>query len=220
MKSLLTGYVVCALVALLAERSLLDLRVLFVVAKPLTLVFAIAHAAGRGDRGSMRWRATLLALGLSLVGDVALLWPRQGFLPGLVAFLLAHLAYLFAFTREQRFAAQRAPFAVYGAVAAAILALLWPGVPSGLRVPVLAYVVCLSAMAAQTAVAWWRLRGSGTPAEGGARLAAIGGLLFMTSDALLAINRFGQPLPLAGLWILGTYWSAQWLIASSLPPRR
>lgn len=216
---LLWGYLGCALVALLAERALLDLRALFVVAKPATLLFAIAFAFARGDRASMRWRATLLALGLSLLGDVALLWPKQGFLPGLVAFLLAHLAYLFAFTREQRLAAQWAPFAVYGAVAAAILALLWPGVPAGLRIPVLAYVVCLSAMAAQTTVGWWRLRGSGAAAEGLARQAAIGGLLFMSSDALLAINRFGQPLPLAGLWILGTYWAAQWLIASSLPPR-
>ena len=50
--------------------------------------------------------------------------------------------------------------------------------------------------------------------------AALGGALFVLSDALLAINRFREPLPLSGLWILASYWAAQWCIASSLPPRR
>jgi len=47
----------------------------------------------------------------------------------------------------------------------------------------------------------------------------LGGALFMTSDALLASNKFAGPLPLASLWILGTYWSAKWCIASWLKPR-
>ena len=54
--------------------------------------------------------AVLAGLGLSLVGDVALMIP-QGFLAGLVAFLLAHLAYLVAFTRGGvRLAARPGPF--------------------------------------------------------------------------------------------------------------
>ena len=32
--------------------------------------------------------------------------------------------------------------------------ILWPGVPAGLRLPVRAYVLCLGAMAAQTASVW------------------------------------------------------------------
>jgi hypothetical protein len=36
---------------------------------------------------------------------------------------------------------------------------------------------------------------------------------------LLATNRFATPLPLANLWILATYWAAQWCIASWLPRR-
>jgi hypothetical protein len=40
----------------------------------------------------------------------------------------------------------------------------------------------------------------------------------MTSDALLATNRFALPLPAATLWILATYWAAQWCIASWLSP--
>ena len=188
--------------------------------KPLTTALVIAQAWRRGVPGDARRRALLAGLALSLVGDVALLWPERGFLPGLVAFLLAHLAYLVGFTRGQRLAERKAPFVAYAVVAAAILGLLWPGVPAPLRLPVLAYVACLAAMAAQAAVLWWSRRGT---ADAGSlaleRRAALGGALFMTSDALLATNRFALALPLAGLWILATYWAAQWLIASSLPPR-
>ena len=50
------------------------------------------------------------------------------------------------------------------------------------------------------------------------RLLMLGGALFMASDALLATNKFAFPLPVANLWILGTYWAAQWCIASWLKP--
>lgn len=187
------------------------------VAKPLATIAIFAWALGRaGDLGSRR-RFVLLGLVLSLAGDVALLWPREGFITGLVAFLLAHLAYIVAFTRGSAFAARRAPLAAYAAIAGVVLALLWPHIGAGLRVPVLAYVACLAAMAAQAAV--WAIVSRGTPLAPYARRAAIGGALFMTSDALLAIDKFAQPLPAAPLLILATYWTAQALIAASLVPR-
>ena len=133
------------------------------VFKPLTTLLVIAHAWPRaGD--SPRRRAWILAgLALSLVGDIALLWPQQGFLPGLVAFLLAHLAYIVAFTASTRLAARWEPFVFYGVVAALILAQLWDGLPTPLRVPVLAYVLCLATMAGQSA-AWW-LQARKTPLQ-------------------------------------------------------
>jgi uncharacterized membrane protein YhhN len=181
-----------------------------IVFKPLATLGVIAYAWPRGrDMPALR-RWLLAGLVLSLVGDVALLWPQQGFLPGLVSFLLAHLAYLSGFTRVRRLAASPVPFVAY-AVAGAILWQLWPGVPVGLQTPVAVYVVALAAMAAQAAVLW---RGG---APRGAVL-AVGGALFVASDALLATNRFAGPLPLSALWILVTYWSAQWCIASFLSP--
>jgi uncharacterized membrane protein YhhN len=186
------------------------------VFKPLTTLLIIAHAWPRG-RGTPGVRGPVLAgLILSLGGDVALLWPQQGFLPGLVSFLLAHLAYLWAFTRGVRFAARPLPFVAYGALAAAILAWLWPSVPAALRIPVLAYVLCLASMAAQAGVVGLAARG--TPDAARARTLALGGALFLCSDTLLAINKFALPLPLSGLWILLTYWAAQWCIASWLSP--
>lgn len=200
-----------ALLAILAAPWALDVRWLAFVFKPLATVLIIVHAWPRGSQQPAERRWVIGGLLLSLVGDVALLWPREGFLPGLVSFLLAHLAYLVAFTRRVRLAARWAPFAAYAVVAGGILALLWPGVPAALRLPVAAYVVCLASMAAQAAVVW-----RCAPGDRSAAVLALGGALFVTSDALLAVNRFATPLPAASLWILSTYWLAQWCIASWL----
>lgn len=185
------------------------------VFKPLTTVLIITMAWPRGRDTPVQRRWVLAGLLLSLAGDVALMWPREGFLPGLVSFLLAHLAYLAAFTRVQRLGARALPFGVYALIAGAVLALLWPGVPGALRGPVVAYVLCLGAMAAQAAVLW-----RAAPGDAAARRLALGGALFLASDALLATNRFAAPLPLASLWILATYWAAQVCIASWLAPPR
>ncbi|MBK7276032.1 MAG: lysoplasmalogenase [Betaproteobacteria bacterium] len=209
---LASALVLCAALAIASAPWALSMPVLNWIFKPLATLVVIAHAwpRGRDAPGVRRW--VLVGLVFSLGGDVALLWPQQGFLPGLVSFLLAHLAYLVAFTRVQRLAAWPLAFVAYALVAGFILWRLWPGVPAALQIPVVAYVLCLAAMAAQAAVLWRR------GAERGARL-ALGGALFLASDALLATNKFAGPLPLASLWILGTYWSAQWCIASWLKPR-
>lgn len=214
---LLPAYVLSAALTVLAASGVLDLPLLPWLTKPLTTALVIVLAWQRGAAGDSQRRAVIAGLVLSWLGDVALLWP-QGFVAGLVAFLLAHLAYLLAFTRRVPLASRWLPFALYALVAGGVAAWVWPGVPAALRLPVLAYVACLGSMAAQAAVQWLGLRGT---ADGGlARLAAFGGALFVVSDSLLAINRFLQPLPASSLWILASYWAAQWLIASSLPPRR
>ena len=215
---LAAAVVVGALLTIAGEPWALDQPWLRFVFKPLTTLTVIAYAWPRGRAMPLPRRWILIGLGLSLVGDVALLWPQQGFLPGLVAFLLAHLAYLRAFTHERRFAAWPLAFVGYALLAGIILAALWPGVPSPLRLPVLVYVVCLAAMAAQAAVLFRTARH--TPRAPYAALLALGGALFVASDALLATNRFAGGLPMSGLWILSSYWLAQWCIASWLAPAR
>ncbi len=190
---------------------------LVVVFKPLATIAILAWAWPRGAGRPRQQRFVRLGLLLSLVGDVALLWPKEGFLPGLVAFLLAHLAYIAAFSVPVRFAARPAFFVLYAAAAAGIVSLLWASIPPGLTWPVLAYVLCIAAMAAQAAVWWSRARGTADAPL--ARHAALGGLLFLASDSLLAFNKFDAPIPLASLWILGTYWLAQGFIAASLAGR-
>lgn len=209
-----------AALAIAAAPWALDQPLLAFVFKPLTTVLILVHAAlrGHGEPEIRRW--ILAGLLLSLVGDIALLWPHKGFLPGLVAFLLAHLCYLRAFTRRHRLAQPVEPAVIYFLVGALILGLMWTELPLPLRWPVLAYVVCLIGMAAQTAVIWRSGQVRGQP-RGRARdqVLALGGALFVVSDTLLALNRFVTPVPLSSLAILGTYWAAQWCIASWLAPR-
>lgn len=206
--------VVSAALCIAAATGALPPSLAFVF-KPLTTLLVIAWAFTRGAGVPVQRRRILIGLWLSLAGDVFLLWPKEGFLPGLVSFLLAHLAFIAAFCVPVRFGARPAVFAIYGVIAALILSQLWAGVPVALRAPVVGYVVCLACMAAQAA-AWWR----STPTSTFARCAAIGGLFFMASDSLLAVNKFASPLPLSALWILSTYWLAQLFIASALPARR
>lgn len=203
----------CAAIAIGAAQGWLPVEIGWAF-KPLTTLLILAYAWRRAGLTAVQARCVRLGLSLSLVGDVALLWPGAGFLAGLIAFLLAHLAYVAAFCVPLRLAARKGPFVAYAAVAAVILVPLWPHLPVALHAPVLAYVLCLATMAAQAA-AWWQSR-IGADDATHARSAALGGLLFMASDSLLAINRFALPLPLASLWILLTYWLAQWRIASSL----
>ena len=201
---------ICAALAIASAPWALAMPWLGFAFKPLATIVIIAFArrrrAGRAD--VRRW--VLVGLVLSLGGDIALLWPVVGFVPGLVSFLFAHLAYLVGFTRDRRFAASRLPFVLYFLVAGTILALVWPGVPAALRLPVAIYVLCLASMAAQAA-ALWR---TGVERAG---VLALGGALFVASDALLATNRFAVPLPAASVWNLATYWLAQWCIAAWLP---
>ncbi|MES2099285.1 MAG: lysoplasmalogenase [Pseudomonadota bacterium] len=204
-----------AVVTILASTGALPAPLVFAF-KPLTTLLILAFAWPRGTDAPTQRRFIRIGLLLSLVGDVFLMWPREGFLPGLIAFLLAHLAYIAAFTVPLRLAARPLVFVGYGVVALLILAQLWPGIPAALRAPVVAYVVCLATMAAQ-ALGWWRSSAARAAADAPlARWAALGGALFMVSDSLLAINKFAGPLPLASLWILATYWLAQGCIASAL----
>jgi uncharacterized membrane protein YhhN len=93
------------------------------------------------------------------------------------------------------------------ALGAAMYAFLWQGgLPAALRLPVAAYVLVIALMAAQ---AWARQAAlPGRPAL----LVALGACCFMLSDSLLATNRFVQPLPMAQLWVLASYYAAQVLI--------
>jgi len=203
----------CAGITISAASGGLPAALVFMF-KPLTTVLILAHAWPRGAQMPRQQVLIRIGLALSLLGDIFLMWPKQGFLPGLLAFALAHGAYIAAFCQPVRIAARAWPFAAYGAAAGLILAMLWPGVPPGLRLPVLAYVVLLATMAAQAA-AWWHSR-IAAPERVRARDAALGGLMFFVSDGLLAVNKFDTPLPLSALWILLSYWLAQWCIAGSL----
>lgn len=154
--------------------------------------------------------AILTGLLFSLAGDVLLMLPSDAFLPGVAAFLAAHVAYLVAFTTFVALAAVPAAFAVVGLVIGVILAALWPRLPRGMRPALLIYGAVLGAMAAQAVTQ------AAVQPSAAAAAAAIGGILFIASDATLVTARFARPFRLAPLVVLGTYYAAQTLIALSV----
>jgi alkylglycerol monooxygenase len=177
--------------------------------KPAVMLLAIALVIARSQRVPVaaRERALLLAgLAFSLAGDVLLMLPAY-FVPGLVGFLIAHLCYIALFRQRVRWFPS--PRALVGTLAfgAAMYAFLFAHLGPVLKVAVAAYVVVISLMAAQAIGRALVLR------DRGALAVAVGSSLFMLSDSLLAVNRFALPVPLAGLWVLATYYAAQILIA-------
>ncbi|MYM23191.1 lysoplasmalogenase [Duganella sp. FT135W] len=180
--------------------------------KPLTtmLVWAMVWRA-TAEGASLYRKAILAALLLSLFGDVFLMLPMQfGFELGLASFLIAHLFFLRAFTRDAPLFGRRLPLILLLALSLANLLVLWPGVGKGLQLPVVAYMLCLVAMTAQAVSRGLSL---GT-ADG--KLAAAGGIAFLISDTTLAYNKFHAPVPASALLVLGTYYAALYLIALSV----
>jgi uncharacterized membrane protein YhhN len=73
------------------------------------------------------------------------------------------------------------------------------------------YIVVILAMGWQ---AWERRAALGTP---GAMLALGGAILFIISDSILALNKFGYPFHVGRFLNLTTYFAAQWCMAMSIP---
>ncbi len=210
--ALWTRIVVAAAVCAIGA-GYLHVPALHYVAKPLATVACLMIALGAAPARSPRYqRGVVLALALGLVGDVLLMLPDESLFPfGLGAFLVGHFAYLWAMTDGVRLLARIQPAIYLGLIVALLLATLLKAVEPALRAPVAVYMVVLATMAAQA-----RVRALVQPDDRGARLAATGGMLFMVSDALLGVERFVAPFPLASVAILATYWGAQWALASSV----
>lgn len=176
--------------------------------KPLTMAIILIMAL-LGQSAAPFYKSMIITgLLFSLVGDVFLMLPSDRFIPGLMAFLVAHLAYITAFGSEINVLRGWIlfPLLTFGIIIYIILA---PSLGS-MRMPVIFYMAAILIM---TWLAWERWSQTN---QSGALLAAIGAVLFVISDAVLAINRFRWKFEIARLLNLGTYFAAQVLIAGSV----
>ena len=184
------------------------------VFKPLALLLAILVVASRPgwlrtDRGfDLKLLAALL---LCLAGDVLLMLPDL-FIPGLVSFLCAHLCYLALFKQGQRWFPSGTALACTAGAAVAMYAMLFPHLGPVLKVAVACYALVIALMAAQA------IGRANAQHDAASFAVAAGAVLFMLSDALLAINCFAQPLAMAQFWVLATYYAAQVLIVRNARP--
>jgi uncharacterized membrane protein YhhN len=178
-----------------------------VVAKPLLMPLLAAWAA---VRGAPRLLVTALLCGWG--GDVLLLSDTgPAFLAGMACFAAGHVCYIALFRRHGTPRTRALlPAPAYALSLATMVALLWPALPTDLRVPVAGYSTLLVAMA--------------YTAAGLGLATGLGGVLFVLSDTLIATGVADWPqLPRPDFWIMLTYLAAQFLLAGgtrrALEPR-
>lgn len=174
-----------------------DRRSVEYVCKPLTMVVLIAAAVAiEPVDGAMRV-AFVAGLAFSLIGDVFLMLPRNLFVAGLGAFLVAHLCYIAGLQLRGQdgvwFAAGLVLVVVAVlAVGLRILRAVRASDDPGMAAPVTAYVIVISFMVASavgTRNAW----------------AIAGSILFYASDALIAWTRFVTAKGWGRLAVMVTY---------------
>ncbi len=161
-------------------------------------------AAASGGPGLL-----VVALGLSALGDYFLSLEDRYFVPGLLAFLGGHLAYILLFLG---LATGQGGVVLQGLVLAYALGFgiyLW-GRSGPYRWPVLAYIAVIMTMASLAL----RLAPPYT-------LATIGAFVFVLSDSLLAVRMFvlGENGRLSGLFsqlVWGTYIVAQLVLLTNM----
>jgi uncharacterized membrane protein YhhN len=175
-------------------------------AVPLLLLGA-ALVVARPPAGVVGWLAGALAF--YLAGDVFLMLPGDrlaAFGAGLGSFLVGQVLMTVALFARGATAGPAA-----GALILLLVALVLPArrLATALRrpgrgplvPPVLLYAAALLVMAAAACA----VGVAPAPGSGAAPAALVGGLLFVASDTLLALDRFDRPLPRARLLVHSTY---------------
>lgn len=184
------------------------LKPLEYIAKPAFMLLLIVWIWNLGGfSGPMLW-FTLGAI-FSLGGDVFLMLPKEQFMGGLVAFLLAHIAYIIGFNQALP------PLNLASVVLLILVSLTAAGLfqrianaitiigDSKLRLPVLAYTLVISVMLLSALITMVRPDEQWMPYP--SLLVSAGALLFFISDAVLAWNRFVDTLTYARLKVIIPY---------------
>ncbi|WP_125777744.1 lysoplasmalogenase [Antribacter gilvus] len=165
------------------------------------LAATLALAAGRDPGRLVRW--VLAGLLLSWLGDALPGFAGDnGFLVMVAFFLLAQVAYIVALLPYARRspALRLLPLLAYAAFGVAVV-LVSAKEAGPLTVALVVYAVALLLMS----ISAWGLN----------RTAGIGGLIFLASDSLIALERFtalGDHLPQAGFWVMASYAVGQALL--------
>ena len=198
--------------------------------KPFLLPFLFYAVVKSDPFDTKKW--LLFALLFSWIGDCILLFVNKGelyFIFGLLAFLIAHILFIRLFFRQTRADRRTVSSEVeiksenkhsknplfwigfIGIIAylVSMLVFLFPTL-GDLKFPVGIYAMTISimlVMALKGAFNW----------EGKSKyVVLLGAAFFVTSDSLLAINKFNSPIPQASLWIMVTYLVAQLYITSGI----
>jgi len=187
------------------------------MAKPLIMISLMGYyLLSTTNRNSL----FLAALAFCWLGDVLLMFDYRSelfFMAGLGSFLTGHILYIRCYQQFRNNTAtnpllgpQKIRFALPIVLAGTgLVVVLYPTL-GDLRIPVMIYALVITVMAMQ---ALFRFGYTTTKSF---TLLFCGAICFMISDSLLAFNKFLQPIPLASLFIMGTYMLAQYLIVEGV----
>ncbi len=178
--------------------------------KPLTTLLILFLAIMPNSPPSPAYKQFVVAgILFSMAGDIILMFDKKYFIGGLASFLVAHIFYSIAFGGQAMFQLKwlaLLPFLIAGILMGGYL---WGGLGK-MKIPAAFYIaaiLCMGWMAANL----WLLQ----PARW-SMAALVGAILFVFSDAALAINRFRRPFHSSQFWVLGSYYAAQSLLALSV----
>ena len=188
------------------------------LAKPAVMIVLLLWLwTTTGLGGAALWFG--LGILLSLTGDILLMISLDRlFLAGLIAFLLAHLAYLIGFNIPIP------DISAWGFVLAVIVGLggvrvmrriVAPLASSGqarMRMPIIIYsavisLMLLSAMMKMTEITW---------NANAAALVGVGAFLFYISDIILAWNKFVAPIQNGRIYNIGAYHLGQIMLIAGV----
>lgn len=162
----------------------------------------------------------LCAILFSLAGDTALMFEPANssfFIIGLAAFLISHIFYILSYRQYQHEAVsdelqgiQKMRFAFPVVLAGSGLVVVLYPVLGDLRFPVIIYALVIVIMVLNALFRYGRTLLKSF------RMVFAGAIAFMISDSILAVNKFLDPINSAGLLIMVTYITAQFLIIEGL----
>lgn len=158
----------------------------------------------------------MFALFFSFLGDVFLMPFFDIFILGLVFFLISHILYIWVFfsgsSKGIWTTLKQSPIFLIGVLSAyfGLLLILMPKVylldslVLMIAIPIYASVLLLMVLSTFTySRAYFYNYG---------KLVMLGGLLFLVSDGILAINKFAIEVPYDPIWVMGNYTLAQWML--------
>ncbi len=160
----------------------------------------------------------LSALLFSWIGDCILLFADKGelyFIFGLVAFLITHILFIVLFAKQKStHVSFKKPFFWIGFICAtlylaAMVSFLIPSL-GDLAIPVIVYALTITIMLKMALKGTFDWKGNSK------YLVFIGAVFFVTSDSILAIDKFHSPIISASYSIMITYLIAQFCITDGI----
>ena len=177
--------------------------------KPLTTILIMALAYHQTSTFTSVHYWVFAGLFFSLIGDIYLMLKKDYFLQGLIAFFIAHVAYVFAFVDTVGFVFNAWLLGFLVIYAAAFISILNKHLGK-LRIAVYVYAFILLLMVL-TSYNFFQLSWHYT-----SLYAFVGALFFMLSDSVLAYRKFVKEHVWSQPVVLATYYIAQSMIALSL----